>query len=343
MRRKLIINKTNGLILMLLFLSYHSWGKSYSKSDHYDGEHFFNPDGPGLKGLLEVITWKWNATPAKWPETIPNKNYKLPLLEQGKGGIVTFINHATFLIQLPNLTLLTDPIFSQRAGPFQRFGPVKRVREPGVALDILPPIDVVVISHNHYDHMDMESLKTIDAKFKPLFLVPLGEEKRLKEAGLQNVQEMDWWAEQKVKEARITFTPVQHWSARGIFDKNESLWGGYFIDLPPIKIYFAGDTGYTPFFLQTKSRLGAPDIALLPIGAFEPRWFMKDHHMDPKEAVMAHIDLGSDLSFGMHFGTFPLTYEAHDQPLKDLSAARKFFKLEDDKFRVLDFGQSYSF
>lgn len=332
----------NALIIVLFSFASLVHSGPYPKSDHYDGSRFFMPNGVGLKSFWDVIKWKWETDPSKWPEEVANSNYKLPKLEAGK-GIVTFINHATFLVQLPGLTILTDPIFSQRAGPFESFGPVKRVRPPGLDLELLPPVDVVLISHNHYDHLDLDSLKKIDARFRPLFLVPLGDEMLLKDEGLQNVREMDWWSEQKVKESIITFTPVQHWSARGLFDKNKSLWGGHFISTPELRIYFAGDTGYTPYFLETRKRLGSPDIALLPIGAYGPRWFMREIHMNPEDAVMAHMDLEAGVSFGMHFGTFQLSDEAYDAPLKDLKMAREKYRVPEDKFRVLDFGESWSF
>lgn len=326
----------------LFFLISCANAKDYPKSDHFDGKTFFNPGGPPMKGFGDFLKWQFSGAKAPWPETIANKDYPQPKLEDQK-LMVTFINHATFLLQTENLTILTDPIFSQRAGPFESLGPVKRVRGPGMLMSELPPIDVVLISHNHYDHLDMKSLKELDEKFKPLFLVPLGDEEWLKGKGLQNVKELDWWSEEKVKDYTITFTPVQHWSSRGPFDRNESLWGGYFVANKVVKIYFAGDTGYTKNFKETREKLGSPDVALLPIGAYGPRWFMKEVHLNPEDAVRAHIDLEAGVSFGMHFGTFQLSDEAYDAPLKDLKAAREKHKVPEDKFRVLDFGESASF
>jgi len=331
--------------LFLIFLM--SWsslgfGRDYPKSDHYNGEKFFNPGLNDEKTLWDVIKWKWNSHAVPWPESVPNKEYLLPLLGEGKKAIVTFINHASFLIQLPGLNILTDPIYSDRMSPFSFLGP-KRIRSPGIPFESLPPIDVVLVSHNHYDHLDMETLKQLDGKFHPLFLVPLGDEKLLMVEGIQNVKEMDWWEEIKVKSARFIFTPSQHWSARTLWDKYKSLWGSFMVDAPPAKIYFAGDTGHGPHFLNIKTRLGAPDIALLPIGAYLPRSFMKDHHMDPEEAVKAHQDLGATRSIGMHFGTFHQTDEGIDDPYKALQEAKHKAKINPLEFDVLEQGDSYAF
>jgi L-ascorbate metabolism protein UlaG (beta-lactamase superfamily) len=329
------------LLAHFLFFTLPAMAKTYPLSDHYDGKVFFNHEDHELKSFWQVLKWQLTADRKEWPAQVSNHPYPLPILTTQK-GIITFINHASFLIQLPGQTLLTDPIFSERASPVTFAGP-KRVRRPGIELENLPPIDVVIISHNHYDHLDLESLKQLDAKFKPLFLVPLGDEKLLKAAGIQNVKELDWWDEIKIKETKITFTPAKHWSARSLFDKCESLWGSYHIDHLVMKIYFAGDTGYGKHFKELYSKLGAPDLSLIPVGAYEPRWFMRPHHLNPEDAVLAHLDLGSKLSFGMHLGTFQLTDEGYDDPIVDLNRAREKFQLSKDVFRLLDHGESYQF
>lgn len=328
------------LLLSFLFTTI-ALAKNYPLSDHYDGKVFFNPQNHTLKSFWEVLVWKWTADQAEWPESVPNTNYPLPKL-QDQGGLLTFINHASFLLQLPGISLITDPIFSDRASPVTFAGP-KRVRPPGQTLEILPPIDVVLVSHNHYDHLDIESLVQLDKKYQPLFLVPLGNAELLLKAGIQNVKELDWWEEVKVKETRIVFTPSHHWSARTLFDKCETLWGSFFIEHLGKKVYFAGDTGAGPHFRDIKVRLGSPDISLLPIGAYEPRWFMKYHHVNPEEAVEAHLQLESALSFGMHFGTFQLTDESYDQPVKDLKEALEKMKVDSNRFRILDFGETFVF
>jgi L-ascorbate metabolism protein UlaG (beta-lactamase superfamily) len=328
------------MLFILVFISSCSHSEQFPVSDHYDGSRFFNPNGPGTKSLWDVFLWKLKSNPADWPSEVKNKKYVFKKIDSEK-AVITFINHATFMIQLPELNILTDPIFVKRAGPFQSFGPVKRVREAGIDLKNLPKIDLILISHNHYDHLSLEDLKTIALRDRPVILCPLGDKKLLENNGLKNIKELDWWTNTNVKNVLFTFTPVQHWSARGVFDKNKSLWGGYFIQKENLKMYFAGDTGYTRYFKLTKERLGAPDISLLPIGAFEPRWFMKDFHMDPEEALKAHLDLSSKLSFGMHFGTFKLTDEAYTAPVDELKEKMKKLNLTEKSFKVLDFGESY--
>lgn len=324
------------LFILLLLTSLAQADSKYPLSDHYDGKVFFNPNEHHMHSLWDILKWKLTADTAEWPQTVANKDYPLLMVSAEQRSVVTFINHATFLIQLKDLNILTDPLFAKRASPMTFMGP-KRIREPGIQLEMLPKIDVVIISHNHYDHLDLEALKQLDAKFHPLMLVPLGDEKLLKEAGIQNVREMDWWQEQEIREHKIVFTPSQHWSARGLFDKCESLWGSYFVLSPEFKLYFGGDSGYGPHFGNIRLRLGAPDVSLLPIGAYAPRYFMKYHHMEPEEAVKAHADLNSNLSIGMHFGTFQLTDEAVDEPVDRLKKAGV------ESFVILDQGESKTF
>ena len=315
---------------------------SYPKSDHFDGDHFFNPVSNHLKSFWDLLKWKMTSTPEKWPEKVLNKNHSMRQIMKGEKSNITFINHATFLIQYQDLNVLTDPIYSERASPVGFAGP-KRVREAGLLFDSLPKIDVVIISHNHYDHLDLETLKKLDEKFNPLILVPLGDEKLLLHEGLKNVKALDWWEEERIKDIKFTFTPSQHWSARGLWDKNECLWGSFMIDSGVQKIYFGGDTGYGKHFLDIKNRIGPPDIALLPIGAYKPRWFMKFHHMDPEEAVMAHVDLSAKQSIAMHFGTFQMADEGINDPVTDLNLALLKFKISSDEFLVLDEGETVSY
>ncbi len=322
----------------ILFLSVSLKASDISLSDHYNGKTFFNPGREQTNTFFDLLKWKFTSEGKDWPESVKNKDYPAPVLREGIKANFTFINHATFLIQTPDLAILTDPVFSERVSPVSFAGP-RRVRPPGIAFDNLPPIDVVIISHNHYDHMDLSSLLQLDAKFHPLFLVPLKNREYLLKKGLQNVVELDWWETHKVKSTVFTLTPCLHWSSRTLWDKFETLWGGWMVNREDFKFYFAGDTGYAEHFRDVKMRLGAPDVALLPIGAYEPRWFMKMHHMNPEEAVMAHKDLGSGFSFGMHFGTFQLTDEGYDEPLNDLKKALG----EIENFRVLDQGESQAF
>ncbi|HXH30745.1 MAG TPA: MBL fold metallo-hydrolase [Bacteriovoracaceae bacterium] len=323
-------------------LSMNVSARPYPKSDHFDGEKFHNPGVNDLKSFWEFLKWKFAFDAADWPSTVKNQNYPLRPLAANEKASVTFINHATFFVQVPGLNIMTDPVYSERVSPVTFAGP-KRVRRPGIALGQLPPIDVVFISHNHYDHLDLPTLKEIDSRSHPLFIVPLGLEGFLKSEGLQNVKELDWWEELKVKDVNFIFTPAQHWSGRTPFDKNLSLWGSLLLDTGKTKIYFAGDTGYSDHFKQINNKLGAPDLALLPIGAYLPRWFMKTHHLNPEEAVKAHRDLSAVKSIAMHFGTFQLTDEGINDPVKDLELARKKEGIPEKNFMILDQGQAMAY
>lgn len=322
-------------IILCLLVSVSAMSKN---SSHFDGKRFFNPRHNNENSFFDVMKWKFTSKSKDWPESVPNKIYPLPILPEGKKANFTFINHASFLVQLPGLTFITDPVYSKRVGPVSFTGP-ERVREPGVAFDSLPAIDVVLISHNHYDHLDLPTLKNLDAKFHPLFIVPLKVREFLLKEGLQNVVELDWWQEQKVKDVTIIFTPALHWSSRSLWDKFETFWGSFMVKAPGFSFYFAGDTGYDDHFRDIKMRLGAPDVALLPIGGYEPRWFMKLHHMNPEEAVKAHQDLEAGFSFPMHFGTFQLTDEGIAEPVDDLKKALG----EVRNFRILDQGEGFAF
>ncbi|WPU63919.1 MBL fold metallo-hydrolase [Peredibacter starrii] len=328
--------------LLLMMASFESISETYKTSDHYNGKTFLNPGQNDLKSFWQVLKWKMTNARVDWPETVPNKNFPMRPLGLDEKVSATWINHSTFLLQFPGLNVLTDPVYSDRTSPFSWAGP-KRVREPGIPFDVLPKIDVVLISHNHYDHLDLETIQRLDAKFHPLFLVSLGDEKLLKKAGVQNVKAMDWWEEVRVRDLRFIFAPSQHWSARSLWDKNESLWGSFMIDSGATKVYFAGDSGYGPHFLDIKSRLGAPDLALLPIGAYKPQWFMRFHHMNPEDAVKAHLDLGANRSIAMHYGTFQLSDEGIDEPERDLKIAREQFQVSEDKFTILEQGQGLSY
>lgn len=311
-------------------------------SDHYDGKKFYNPTLPGKStpGLSDVFRLM-REPKAKWPGNVENQGIPQLNVELGPtDASLTFVNHATFLIQLPGLTILTDPVWSERASPFSWIGP-KRVRAPGVALEDLPNVDVVIISHNHYDHLDIATLQKLNKRFAPKVIVPVGDKALIERIGIANVVELDWWEDVNINPAtRITFTPTQHASARGIFDRNKSLWGGYFIQHAGRSVYFGGDAAYATHYTEIKKRLGPPDIALLGIGAYLPRWFMEPIHMNPAEAVLAHKDLGAKLSIGMHFGTFQLSSEAIDQPQIDLKTALENENLPMDCFITLHEGET---
>jgi L-ascorbate metabolism protein UlaG (beta-lactamase superfamily) len=316
-----------------------SSSSEYKTSDHYNGKIFFNPsDEEAPKSFLSVIKWKFTSSPADWPKKI-DPPYTLAIPAQSSEKlIITFVNHASFLIQVDGLNILTDPVWSKRVSPLSFAGP-SRVHPPGIEFDKLPKIDIVLISHNHYDHMDSETIKMLDDKFSPKYIVPLANIDKMKSFGAKNILELDWWDSLQINpDFKVSLAPAKHWSGRTLTDKREALWGSFFIVTKKEKIYFAGDSGYGPHFAEIYKRLGAPTLALLPIGAYEPRWFMKGMHMNPEEAVLAHLDLESKLSIGMHFGTFQLTDEAIDTPGKDLSMALD--KLKVNNFKTINPGTS---
>ncbi|QQR82067.1 MAG: MBL fold metallo-hydrolase [Deltaproteobacteria bacterium] len=309
-------------------------------SDHFNGKTFFNPSGRGRKKLKEVIHWSRTRQPMPWPKWIKQDfEHQIPSKLKSHEAALTYINHDTFLIQTHTTHLITDPIFSNRASPFAFAGP-HRVRPPAVSIADLPKIDIVLVTHNHYDHMDIPSLKALYKRSKPLFVVPLRNAIYLHKAGIKNIHELDWW-ESLDHEVRITLTPAEHWSARGFWDRNKALWGSFLIEQNGHKIYHAGDTGYGSHFSEIYKRLGSPTVSLLPIGAYEPRWFMKEQHMNPAEAVQAHLDLKSELSIAMHFGTFHLTDEAIDEPITHLKQAMISHKISQNHFKVLNFGETW--
>ena len=271
-----------------------------------------------------------------WPAHVEQPKRRPPALD-GALAVVTFISHSTFLIQTPAANILTDPMYSQRAGPFNRFGP-QRVREPAVRFDDLPPISTVLLSHNHYDHCDLRTLAMLAKRFDPLVVTPLGNAALVRSAGIRRVEEIDWWQQAKTSALAVTLTPAHHFSARTPWDRNRALWGGFVIGANGARIYFAGDTAYGAFFPEIAGRLGPLDLALMPIGAYEPRWFMQAVHMNPEEAVQAHIDLGGPETIGMHFGTFQLTTEGIDEPQRALDAALRARGISPSRFYTLAFG-----
>ena len=305
-------------------------------SDHCDGERFFNPGPQQPRGLGNVLKWRMEGNRTPWPQHVDNAVYPPPGdVPPGHAG-VTFIGHASFLLRLGGLNILTDPVFSERCSPVSWAGP-RRVRAPGLALEALPRIDLVLLSHNHYDHMDLPSLRRIHARDAPPIITTLGNSKTL--AGLGAVHELDWWQGTSVGGLNITATPAQHFARRGFRDMGRSLWAGFMLTGPEGALLFCGDSGSGPHWAAIRERLGAPGLALIPIGAYEPRWMMAPVHMNPAEAVQAHIDLGAARSVGMHFGTFQLTDEAMDAPVNVLPTSAPEHGLGDN-FGVLGVGET---
>jgi L-ascorbate metabolism protein UlaG (beta-lactamase superfamily) len=307
-------------------------------SDHFDGRRFVNPTPPALQpfsALPRMLLEK--RTP--WPSHV-DVPLRQPPARDGAAATVTFIGHATFLIQTAAGNILTDPVYSQHAGPFGVAGP-KRVRQPAVPFDELPPIGTILLSHNHYDHCDLRTLGRL-APGDPVVVTPLGNGRLVRSTGIRRIEELDWWQDATATAMPITLTPAHHFSARTPFDRNRALWGGYLLIAGGVRIFFAGDSAYAPHFRDIRRRLGPIDLALLPIGAYEPRWFMGAVHMNPAEAVQAHLDLGAPKSIGMHFGTFQLTTEGIDEPVRALDEARRANNIQAERFRTLEPGDSVS-
>ena len=256
---------------------------------------------------------------------------------------VSWLGHSTFLIQAKGVNILTDPVFSDRASPISFTGPERYI--PHV-MDYaeLPEIDFVVISHNHYDHLDEKAVATLGAG--PIYLVPLGLAGWFRDQGVaaKNVMEFDWWDELAFGGFRFQATPSQHWSARGLFDRRTTLWASWLIDTGSDRIWFAGDTGYNEKqFREIGRRSGGVDLALIPIGAYEPRSFMKLYHVNPEEALKIHRDLGARQSIGMHWGTFPLTAEGPGDPVRELERQRQIQGISPVEFGTMTVGEIRKF
>ena len=305
-------------------------------------ERFKNTDEEAAgKSFREFLKWSFTN---KKPELVAiNSSDEWMKLAPSSTDYLVWIGHATYLIKKDGLTILTDPVFSKRASPVRFAGP-KRLIPPAIPIDKLPKIDVITVSHNHYDHLDLRSLKQIyKANPNAIFLVPKGDKRRLERRGIENIHEFLWWEEIDLNGSKFTFTPVQHWSARGIADRNKSLWGGWFMELKTESIYHAGDTGYSNDFIETKKRLGSPSLSLIPVGAYAPRWFMKTNHVNPPEAIQVALDLESERNFGMHWGTFQLTDEEIMEPPELLRLSLKERGLSEEFFRILQPGQVVEF
>ncbi len=291
------------------------------------------------KSFKDFLKWRFYSKRKDWPDwvDIDQQNIKSNRVKDGE-IIVTFINHATMLIQIDGVNIITDPIYSKRASPFSFAGP-KRVKLPGIKFDDLPNIDIILISHNHYDSFDKKTLDDLIKRDNPYILFGIGNANYLKNKTDKTI-EMDWGDKIKLNKLEFTFLPAKHWSKRTLFDTNKSLWGSFAI-IGSKKIYFAGDTGYANHFKKIASDFDGFDLSLIPIGAYEPRWFMKYAHMNPWESVLAHIDLRSKKSIAMHFGTFQLTNEAINDPVIDLKKAMQDLKIKKDDFIILKNGQSF--
>jgi L-ascorbate metabolism protein UlaG (beta-lactamase superfamily) len=307
------------------------------RTDHFDGQRFLNPNGANGQSFWAVPRLLVTAR-TRWPSKVQVEPRRPP--EAGPDDVVvTFVGHASFLIQAAATSILIDPVYSRRASPVSFAGP-RRARAPGVRFEDLPTISLVLLSHNHYDHCELETLRSLERRSHPPVVTPLGNAPLLRKAGVTRIEELDWWETAQAAPLAVTLTPAQHFSARSMFDRNRALWGGFLIEAGGRRILHAGDSGYGPHFHEIARRLGPIDLALLPIGAYEPRWFMKDIHMNPAEAVQAHLDLEARQSIAMHFGTFQLTPEGIEEPVRELGTALLECGVAAQRFLAMEVGES---
>lgn len=318
---------------------------------HHRPDGFVNSDGSRVsKPLSDLLRWYRERFGESLPpppgqfiasyDDFPVIDFKASQLNEHGSKSITWLGHAGVLVHAHGFNLLTDPHFSERAFPVQWMGPKRKVRSP-VQVQDLPNIDAVVISHSHYDHLDHDTIVALSkAQPNTVFLVPLGVEHILKSWGVGNVKALDWWESAPVNGSTLTFVPAHHWSARNLTDRNKTLWGGWVLKHPELSFYYSGDTGYSKDFVEIGKRLGPFDASAIAVGAYEPRWFMKEQHINPDEALQVHHDVGSAYSIGVHWGTFELTDEALDQPIGDLAQALKNRNMSTHAFELLSAGQT---
>ena len=333
------------LLSFFLLYSFQAYSNEITNrpTHHLADGTYANTSGVAYESSFnKLLKWSWerrskNLETFEFEVEIPN--YKE--IYENENIVITWIGHESFLYQNKDINVLTDPHFTQRASPLNFAGP-KRYMAPGMKIDDLPNIDVVTISHSHYDHLDYKSVKLLSEKFENiLFLVPLGLKKWFESKGIYNVRELDWWDSFTIKETLITFAPVQHWSARGLFDRNETLWGAWHFKNKFHSFIHLGDTGYTDDFRVIREKLGPVDLAAIPIGAYEPRWIMEFSHINPEEAVMTFLDLEASKAIGMAWGTFILTDEPVKEPPRELLKELKKSNISNEDFFILKHGESY--
>lgn len=312
-------------------------------SDHFDGVRFFNPGHAATdRGFGDMMRWKLKEQPAKWPTHVPVAPAVPDIAVAGLQ--ITVVGHATLLIQTAGMNILTDPVWSERVSPLSFVGP-RRVTAPGIAFDDLPPVHVVLLSHNHYDHLDVATLDRLHRRDKPLIVTPLGNDaivrRRIPDARLAMG---DWGDTVELGSGCVAhFVPAYHWSARGLGDRRMALWCGFMLRSPAGLTYFAGDTGYGSgeIFRTMRKDHGAPDLALIPIGAYDPRWFMAAQHTDPEEAVQIMLDLEARRAIGIHWGVFQLTDEPRDDPAVRLRESLTRRRIDPTRFVAAEPGAAF--
>lgn len=313
-------------------------------SDHFDGRKFFTPQGRPAQGLINVFKWMINNERKPWKRRMDIPFGPKPPERVGRGARITFVNHSTFLIQVDGINILTDPVWSERVSPFQWAGP-QRMRPPGIRFEDLPKIDLILLTHNHYDHLDVATLKRLHQSFQPKIITTLGIKSFLDSLEITGAAELDWWQTSPFNESlSIEAVPAQHFSSRGAFDRDATLWCGFVIRRAGGNIYFVGDTGYhESIFKEIGKRCAPIDIAIIPIGAFKPEWFMSPIHVSPAEAVKIHQELNPRQSIATHFGTFPLADDSLDEPLTGLLEALKKNGIPANEFMVPQEGAGIEF
>jgi N-acyl-phosphatidylethanolamine-hydrolysing phospholipase D len=308
---------------------------------------FRNPQADERPDFVDFLRWRWERL---WKDIPGRETYHFPLAENDPPFLrenqtsttLTWIGHATVLLQVSGLNILTDPIYSERASPVQWAGP-RRVVRPGLAMEDLPPVHAVLISHDHYDALDRQTVHRLHDRRggdRTTFFVPLGMKAWFQNESIQNVVEVGWWEEHQLGQFKFIAVPVQHWSKRGLFSKDDTLWAGWVVVGPHFRFFFVGDSGYSDQFKEIGEKFGPFDLTAIPIGAYEPRWFMKHSHMDPEEAVQVHLDVASRKSVGIHWGTFILTDEPLDEPPVRLRKALMDRGVSSSEFLVLKHGET---
>ncbi|MCX6147417.1 MAG: MBL fold metallo-hydrolase [Candidatus Kapabacteria bacterium] len=310
-------------------------------SDHFNGKVFYNYNGQGSKTFPELMKWLSSRKKVPWGKYRKQESKKPVGRNENNDFLVTFVNHSTVLIQTMGLNIITDPVFYKRVSPVQWVGP-KRFTDPGVNLKDLPKIDLVLQSHNHWDHLDIDSLKYICKRDNSKVITTLGVSLFLNSSGITNTQELDWWQDTEYNpDLKVNCVPAQHFSGRWLSDRNKTLWCGFVLEFSNgRKLYFAGDTGYGDFFKSISEKFGEIDFSLIPIGAYKPEWFMSSVHISPKEAVKVHLEVKSKKSMGIHFGSFALADEGLEEPINDLNNSLSENNMHKEDFITLTEGDN---